>query len=300
MSFSADIRFFTEYLTLERNLSANTTSAYGCDLEDAANFLAAHGLTEFRQASYDILLDYLDDLRERGKESTTLARHLISLKMLFRFLASEGRAHADCAELIDSPKLWKVLPDFLSETEIDALLGVYSKNNGDPLELRNRTILELLYSSGLRVSEAANLPVNAVDFESELLRVTGKGSKTRIVPVGAPALRLVRRYLASARPVLQGDHAPSPKLFLSRNGRPLDRERIWQVVKQAALLAGIGKNIHPHTLRHSFASHLLSHGADLRVIQEMLGHADIATTEIYTHVDKSKLLGVHRKFHPRG
>ncbi|MCQ2352625.1 MAG: site-specific tyrosine recombinase XerD [Victivallaceae bacterium] len=300
MSFSADIRFFTEYLTLERNLSANTTSAYGCDLEDAANFLAAHGLTEFRQASYDILLDYLDDLRERGKESTTLARHLISLKMLFRFLASEGRAHADCAELIDSPKLWKILPDFLSETEIDALLGVYSKNNGDPLELRNRTILELLYSSGLRVSEAANLPVNAVDFESELLRVTGKGSKTRIVPVGAPALRLVRRYLASARPVLQGDHAPSPKLFLSRNGRPLDRERIWQVVKQAALLAGIGKNIHPHTLRHSFASHLLSHGADLRVIQEMLGHADIATTEIYTHVDKSKLLGVHRKFHPRG
>ncbi len=300
MSFASDIRFFTEYLTLERNLSVNTTSAYRCDLEDAAKFLSSRGFSEFSQATYDILLDYLDELRESGRESTTLARHLISLKMLFRFLASEGRLLSDCAELIDSPKLWKMLPDFLSETEVDALLNVYSKNNGDPLELRNRTILELLYSSGLRVSEAANLPINAIDFESELLRVTGKGSKTRIVPVGAPALRLVRRYLASARPVLQGDHAPSPKLFLSRNGRPLDRERIWQVVKQAAILAGIDTNIHPHTLRHSFASHLLSHGADLRVIQEMLGHSDIATTEIYTHVDKSKLLLVHRKFHPRG
>ncbi len=300
MSFAADIQFFVEYLTLERNLSANTTAAYRRDLADVAKFLAARGMTEFGQANYDTLLDYLDDLRERGAVSTTTARHLISLKMLFRFLASEGKITCDCAELVDSPKLWKMLPDFLSEEEVDRLLNAYSGRTGDPLELRNRAILELLYSSGLRVSEAANLPLNAIDFESELLRVTGKGTKTRIVPVGAPALRLLRRYIECARRDLQGDHAPSPKLFLSHNGKPLDRERIWQVVKQAAQISGIDKNIHPHTLRHSFASHLLSHGADLRVIQEMLGHADIATTEIYTHVDKSKLLAVHKMFHPRG
>ena len=299
MSFDADINFFVEHLTLERNLSANTTEAYRRDAEDAARFLEARKFSAWDEIDCGVLLDYMDDLRARGLSSTTAARRLISLKMLFRFLAAEGRIKSDCAELVDSPKLWKTLPDFLSESEVDRLLNAFSGRSDDPLEIRNRAIMELLYSSGLRVSEAANLPLNAIDFESELLRVTGKGNKTRIVPVGAPALRMLKRYLESARGMLQQDHAPSPKLFLSKNGRPLDRERIWQVVKLAALEAGIGKNIHPHTLRHSFASHLLSHGADLRVIQEMLGHADIATTEIYTHVDRKRLLMVHRQFHPR-
>ncbi|MCQ2379245.1 MAG: site-specific tyrosine recombinase XerD [Victivallaceae bacterium] len=300
MSFASDIGFFVEHLTLERNVSANTTAAYRRDVEDAADFFTARGLDSFGAVTYGTILDYLDDLRERSLENTTAARHLISLKMLFRFLAQEGKISGDCAALVDSPKLWRMLPDFLSEEEVDRLLDAFSARSGDPLEIRNRAILELLYSSGLRVSEAANLPLNAIDFESELLRVTGKGMKTRIVPAGEPALKLLRRYIDSARSDLQKDHPPCPKLFLSRNGRPLDRERIWQVVKLAAETAGIDKNIHPHTLRHSFASHLLSHGADLRVIQEMLGHANIATTEIYTHVDKSRLKLIHRKFHPRG
>ena len=159
--------------------------------------------------------------------------------------------------------------------------------------------MELLYSSGLRVSEIASLPLSAVDFDTEIVRVTGKGSKTRVVPVGKIALQLLRRYLESARPELAEKNPRAAELFLSRNGRRLDRERIWGIVKEAALLAGISKNVHPHTLRHSFASHLLENGADLRVIQEMLGHADISTTEIYTHIDKSRLAAIHRKFHPR-
>ncbi len=300
MDFATEIRYFTDFLTIERGLSVNTTAAYGRDVGDCAEFLGGRGKHSFAEADYDTLLDYLDDLRYRRLSSTTIARHLVSLKMLYRYLVEKKLAPQDCAELIDSPKLWRKLPEFLTEGEVDALLNAFSSRSGDPLELRNRTILELLYSSGLRVSEIAALPLNAIDFETSLLRVTGKGNKTRIVPVGAPALRLIRRYLDSARPDLLRDRPPCSTLLISHHGRPLERERIWQVVKLAAQLAGIDKNIHPHTLRHSFASHLLSHGADLRVIQEMLGHANIATTEIYTHVDKSKLLAVHKKFHPRG
>ena len=300
MTFDRDIRYFSEYLALERNLSRNTVAAYRMDISDAADFLRSRNLAGFAEADYETLLDYLDSLRERKLESTTVARHLVSLKMLYRYLASEKLIDADRAELIDSPKLWKSLPEFLSEDEVDRLLNAYSSRSDDPLIIRNRTILELLYSSGLRVSEAAALPLNAVDFEQELIRVTGKGNKTRIVPVGAPAMRLLRKYLDAARPELVGKKPPNSRIFLSNHGRPLDRERIWQVVKNAADIAGIDKNIHPHTLRHSFASHLLSHGADLRIIQEMLGHSNIATTEIYTHVDKNKLLSVHKKFHPRG
>lgn len=300
MTFDRDIRYFSEYLTLERNLSRNTVDSYCLDIKDAAAFLISRKLSGFAEATYDILLDYIDSLRERGLESATIARHLVSLKMLFRFLAAEKLINADCAELIDSPKLWKTLPDFLSEDEVDRLLNAYSPRSADPLEVRNRTILEVLYSSGLRVSEAADLPLDAVNFEQEIIRVTGKGNKTRIVPVGTPAMKMLKKYLDSVRPELLGDKALSNKIFLSNHGRPLDRERIWQVVKNAADIAGINKNIHPHTLRHSFASHLLSHGADLRIIQEMLGHSNIATTEIYTHVDKNKLLLIHKNFHPRG
>ncbi|MBO5762989.1 MAG: tyrosine-type recombinase/integrase, partial [Lentisphaeria bacterium] len=151
-----------------------------------------------------------------------------------------------------------------------------------------------------RVSEVASLPLDAVDYDTEMVRVVGKGSKTRLVPIGKPALRALRQYLAEIRPILAEKNPRATQIFLSNNGKRLDRERIWGIVKEAALLAGISKNVHPHTLRHSFASHLLAHGADLRVIQEMLGHSDIGTTEIYTHVDQDRLTAIHRKFHPRG
>ena len=200
---------------------------------------------------------------------------------------------------MDSPKLWKLLPDFLSPKEVDALLTVYPATGKDPLIFRNRTILEVLYACGLRVSEAAGLQVGNVRFDEEILLVKGKGSKERIVPVGKPAQKLLRRFLDELRPQLLKDERQTA-VFLSKNGKPLDREWIWNIVKEAAKLAGINKNIYPHTLRHSFASHLLENGADLRVIQEMLGHADISTTQIYTHVDQKRLIQVHKKFHPRG
>ena len=246
-----------------------------------------------------MLLDYLGECRENGMESTTIARRLIAFKLFFRFLYDEGLIPEDPSALMDSPKLWQVLPDYLSEAEVDAMLAVHSLRTDDPLELRNRAILEMFYASGLRVSEVVNLAVNAIDFDTEMLRITGKGAKTRFVPIGKPALQTLRRYLEQARPHLLEKSGSSPVCFLSRNGKKLNRERVWAVVRDTAIAAGITKSVHPHTLRHSFASHLLAHGADLRVIQEMLGHSSIATTEVYTHVDQDRLTELHRQFHPR-
>ena len=296
-----DIEEFGQFTVFERGLARNTRSAYETDLKSAAAYLAAaKNITSWQQADREMLLDYLDDLRDKSLASATIARHLIALKMLFRYLKNEGRISVDITEVMDSPRLWKILPDFLSEEEVLALLKAFKTKDDDPLEVRNRTILELLYSSGLRVSETAGLQLKSINFELEMLRITGKGNKTRLVPMGKPAMRQLKRYLEEARPQLTANDPANPAVFLSFRGKQLDRERIWQVVKLAAERAGIVKSIHPHTLRHSFASHLLANGADLRAIQEMLGHANIATTEIYTHIDRSKLISVHRKFHPRG
>ena len=301
MSLVNGIDLFVRYIVIERGLAKRTAEAYRSDLVLAAGSLAERGISDWGDVTRDDLLDYLEQRRLEGMRSTTVARNLIALKMLFRYLADEKLIRTDVTSVMDGPKLWRLLPDFLSEAEVDALLDAFpAAGDADALDVRNRTVLELLYSSGLRVSEAAGLTLNAIDFENELVRVRGKGNKERVVPVGAPALKLLRRYLAVARPELAAAVPRSPYVFLSNHGRQLDRERIWQVVKLAAERAGIRKNIHPHSLRHSFASHLLAHGADLRVIQEMLGHANIATTEIYTHVESDRLLAIHHKFHPRG
>ncbi len=294
-----NLQHFLQYLVSERGLARHSVEAYRADLEDFIDYLRTRGISSFTEVDRAMLVDYLGDCRDAGMETATVARRLVSIKLLFRFLTDEKLLERDESRVMDSPKLWRILPDFLSAEEVAALIGVFSDRSGDALELRNRAIMELLYSSGLRVSEIASLPLSAVDFDTEIVRVTGKGSKTRVVPVGKIALQLLRRYLESARPELAEKNPRAAELFLSRNGRRLDRERIWGIVKEAALLAGISKNVHPHTLRHSFASHLLENGADLRVIQEMLGHADISTTEIYTHIDKSRLAAIHRKFHPR-
>lgn len=294
-----NLKHFLQYLVSERGLARNSVDAYQSDLEDVIDYLQTRGVKSFSDVDRTMLVEYLGDCRDAGLETATVARRLVSIKLLFRFLADEKLLPRDESRVMDSPKLWRILPDFLSADEVTALIGVFSDRSGDALELRNRTIMELLYSSGLRVSEVAALPISAVDFDMEIVRVVGKGSKTRVVPVGKIALQLIRRYLQSARPELAEKNPRAAELFLSRNGRRLDRERIWGIVKDAALRAGISKNVHPHTLRHSFASHLLENGADLRVIQEMLGHSDISTTEIYTHVDKSRLVSIHRKFHPR-
>ena len=299
-AFEIGIQNFLADLVGVRGLARNTVESYRFDLINAAEFFLAVGRRNWAELTRDDLLDYLDALRADGMECTTITRHLVSLKMLFRFLTAEEIVPVDITLVMDSPRLWTVLPEFLTVSEVGKLLNAYSID-GDAYEVRNRTILEILYSSGLRASELVSLTLSSIDFDEEFLRVTGKGNKTRLVPIGKPALRMLQFYLDTARNQLLGEEGErSALIFLSRNGRKLDRERIWQLVKQAALRAGITRSIHPHTLRHSFASHLLANGADLRMIQDMLGHANIATTEVYTHVDTSRLASIHRKFHPRG
>lgn len=300
MEYRNDLDEFIEYILLERGLSENTGAAYRTDLEELAQYLTERRIPSWEHVTHDIFLDYLDELAVAGCQTTTLARKLVSTKVFFRYLADEGRLSRNITEVLDSPKLWNMLPDFLQEHEVDALLEAFPASVQEtPLDLRNRAILELLYASGLRVSELAKLPVSGIDFDTETVRVQGKGEKMRIVPVGKIALRILKRYLNEVRPLLLKN--PNTKtLFISNRGKVLNRERVWAIVKEAAMRAGITKNIFPHTLRHSFASHLLAHGADLRLIQEMLGHSDISTTAIYTHVDSQRFVSLHRQFHPRG
>ena len=293
------IEHFKGFLALEKGLTGNSVAAYSSDLHDFIAFLEEHGINSFQNATRDTILEYLGQCKEKGYESSSIARKLVSIKVFFRYLFQEKFIKSDITDVMDSPKLWRLLPDFLSLEEIEKMLNIYPLTGKDPLNFRNRTILELMYACGLRVSEVANLKIENILFEEALLRVTGKGNKERIVPIGTQALDLLSRYLNEIRPKLP--KAPNNSIvFLSYRGKPLNRERIWSIVKDAAAKAGISKNIYPHTLRHSFASHLLENGADLRIIQEMLGHADISTTQIYTHIDQKHILDIHKQFHPRG
>jgi integrase/recombinase XerD len=217
--------------------------------------------------------------------------------MLYRFLVSEGEVRRNPAEVLESPRLWQRVPEVLGVQQVEALLDAPSRDTA--LGLRDRAMLEMLYATGARASEVCGLDVGHVNFEYSFVRCYGKRRKERLVPVGKPALQALRDYLERGRPELQRD-PEQPALFLSRFGRRLGRGGLWARVKKHATAAGIGTDVHPHTLRHSFATHLLSHGADLRSVQVMLGHADISTTEIYTHVDRSRLKAAHRRYHPRG
>ena len=293
------IEHFKGFLALEKGLTRNSVAAYSSDLHDFIEFLQQQGMHSFQNVTRDAILEYLGLCKQKGYESSSIARKLVSIKVFFRYLFQEKFIKADITDVMDSPKLWRLLPDFLSITEIEKMLNVYPLTAKDPLNFRNRTILELMYACGLRVSEEANLKIENILFEEALLRVTGKGNKERIVPIGTQALDLLSRYLNEIRPKLP-KALNNSTVFLSYRGKALNRERIWAIVKDAASKAGISKNIYPHTLRHSFASHLLENGADLRIIQEMLGHADISTTQIYTHIDQKHILDIHKQFHPRG
>jgi integrase/recombinase XerD len=290
---------FLTYLSLERALSRNTVSAYRSDLESFIVWLENNQVSSFESIRRIYIHDYLSELKDSGLETTTLARRLVAIKMFFRFMFQEKIISRDITNVMDSPKLWKLLPDFLSSAEVEALINAFPRTGKNPLIFRNRTILEIMYACGLRVSETAALNLGSIKFDDETLRVKGKGNKERLVPIGKTALKVIDRYLTEIRPQLVKNPMEAT-LFLSRNGKKLNREWIWKIVKEAAEIAGINKNIHPHTLRHSFASHLLENGADLRVIQEMLGHADISTTQVYTHVNQKQLLDIHHRFHPRG
>ncbi len=288
---------FIAYGTLERGFAENTMRGYLHDLREFLAFVRPLGRAEPVAVTRDDILGFLEESRRRGLEPASLARRLVAVKIFFRFLMLTGAVKADVAEALEGPRLWKLLPEFLTPEEVGRLLKVHAES-AIPLERRDQCILEVLYASGLRVSEAASLRLASLNFEQGVLRVTGKGGRERMVPLGRPAQKALEGYLREVRPKLDRQGG-APQLFLSHRGRPLTRERIWRIVKDTALAAGITKEVYPHMLRHSFASHLLAGGADLRVIQELLGHSSISTTQIYTHVTAGRLGEVHRQFHPR-
>ena len=293
-----DVLQFITMTGIEQGLAKATQEAYRTDLRQLTESCRRMGRRDWDEVGRDDILDFLDDLKGEGLEGSSIARKLVAIKVFFRWMYGEKRLPRNITEVMDSPRLWRILPELLHEGEVRALLRVHARAK-DKLDRRNHVMLELMYASGLRVSELVGLRVDEVRFDLGILRVTGKGDKTRIVPFGAPARKVLRGYLSTVRPLLLRS-GPASQVFLSRNGKPLTRARVWVIVKAIAREAGIRKNIYPHMLRHSFASHLLANGADLRTIQEMLGHADIATTQIYTHVDRDRLAQVHKQFHPRG
>jgi len=287
---------FLDYITLERGLSDNTRQAYGADLRSFLDFLESRRVTSLNAATRQLILDHLMDLRDRGLSTNSISRRLVSIKVFFRYLQQEGLLSRNITDTMESPKLWKVLPGTLTYKEVERLLA--QPDAAKPLGLRNKAILETLYGTGLRISELAHLTLDDLHFDAGYLRCMGKGRKERVVPLGEPARQALESYLQGCRPALlkNGD---SRAVFLTNRTKPFSRKGLWKLIKQHARAAGIMKNVKPHTLRHSFASHLLANGAPLRVIQEMLGHADITTTQIYTHVDPSRLKSVHAQYHPR-
>ena len=287
---------FVAYLALERNLADASIRAYLADVTAFIHALEKSGVEQPGDIRRSDILDFLEASSEEGLETTTVARRLIAIKIFFRFLVHQRRIPADITDVMEGPRLSRILPGYLSVEEVEKLISACGRR--DVLEQRNRTIIELLYATGVRVSELAGLMLENIRFDRNILIVIGKGDKQRIVPFGRPARRSLVKYLEQVRPQLDKSGA-TPAVFLSVRGHALTRARIWGIVRETARRAGIQRAIYPHMLRHSFASHLLKGGADLRVIQEMLGHADIATTQLYTHVDQDHLNSVHRRFHPR-
>jgi len=286
---------FIDYLRSECHLAGNTVEAYGRDMRRFFEWLGNRRIQELRVSD---LAGYPASLAEQSLAPKTVTRHVASLKVFFRFMQLEGALTDNQAELLGTQKLWQRVPEVLSEKQIDALLTAPRKTDG--WWLRDRAILELLYATGARVSELTTLKLRDVHRKDRYVVCHGKGDKQRIVPLGDQAIAAIGRYLEEERPRLAARREDASEwLILSSRGDFLRRERIWELIKKYAARAGISSDISPHSLRHSFATHLLAGGADLRQVQELLGHASIATTQIYTHVDHSRLKSVHQAFHPR-
>ncbi len=287
---------YLAYLAVERGLAENSLAAYGRDLRRTTGYLKQAGASSFSEVNRALVARLLFWLREEGLAPRTVARHIASLRGLFRYLLVQGHVKEDPTAHLETPSPWGRLPGVLSQDEVERLLA--APLTSDHLGIRDKAMLELLYAAGLRVSELVTLRLSDVDLEVGYVRCRGKGSKERVVPLGAEAQTWARRYLASARSLLARGHSSSA-LFLNRFGRPLTRQGFWKLLRAYASAAGIGRRVTPHTLRHSFATHLLERGADLRAVQMMLGHADISTTQIYTHVSRAHLKAVYNRYHPR-
>ena len=287
---------FLDYLNVEKGLSSNTREAYGRDLGKFIEFLRRQKVKDVDNVTRKHITGYLLAEKERGLNPNSLSRGLVSIKMFFRFLVMNNYLDEDITSVLDSPRLWKILPEVLSVKEVEMLLE--QPDTSTKFGLRDKALLELMYATGLRVSEVAKLNVNNINMDVGFLKVIGKGSKERIVPIGRISIKALQLYLKKVRSQFMKDLLTS-NLFLTQQGKPFTRQGIWKFIKQYAKGAGIEKNITPHTLRHSFATHLMANGADLRIVQELLGHADVTTTQTYTQVDKSRLKAIHKKFHPR-
>jgi integrase/recombinase XerD len=293
---SDSIDRFLDAIWLERGLSTATLSAYRSDLEGLSAWLKARG-RRLDRASAEDLHGYLAARFEAGIRPRSAARLVSTLRRFYRHLIEAGLATTDPSSRIAAPRLGRPLPKSLSETEVEELIGVPDTNTA--MGLRDRAMLEVLYASGLRVSELVGLPMNRVNLRQGVIRVTGKGSKERLVPLGEEAIGWLEAYLKSGRPEIL-DGRPSEALFVTVRGGPMTRQAFWCLIKRYARKAGIRKRLSPHTLRHAFATHLLDHGADLRALQMMLGHSDLSTTQIYTHVARERLKDLHARHHPRG
>ena len=289
------IHEFINYLSVERGLATNTLESYGRDLRQYSQYLGEDQV-DLDAVSRSTIINYLVFLQKQGKATATIARRLAALKAFYQFLVREKRIKTDPTANLESPKLEKRLPRVLTVSEVERLLA--QPDPSQPAGLRDRGMLELLYATGIRVSELVSLNVEDVNLETGYIRCTGKGSKERIVPLGSLAIKWVQEYLQHGRPKLVKDREEKA-LFVNHHGNRLTRQGFWKIVKKYAEDARIDKEITPHTLRHSFATHLLENGADLRSVQEMLGHADISTTQIYTHVTKDRLKEVYARTHPR-
>lgn len=292
----AQINAFLDQLVMERGLSVNTRAAYGRDIKHFTAFLEKKGIDSLDAVSRTDIVDFMSDELSRGFNDTTLARRFISVKVFFTWLFDEGQLAENPVSSLQRPRTWQRLPEALTEAQTRRL--VEAADGSTAHELRDRAILELLYACGLRASELIRLTLDDVRLEESFLRCTGKGNKQRVVPIGSSALDSLRTYLSYARPSLAGEDGDT-SFFLTQRGTGMCREQLWRIVKRYADKSGLSGEVHPHTLRHCFATHLLSHGANVRAIQEMLGHADISTTQLYTHVDRDRLVETFRKFHPR-
>jgi integrase/recombinase XerD len=291
------IEAFIRFLAVERGLSENYQLSTQRSLGEFVQWCAARKkITQTRNVTLPVLSEYLADRKRAGLSASSIKLIVVALKIFFRFLAAKGLVERDPAEALALPRIERYLPETLNELQVEQLLEKVDTNA--PHGLRDRAMIELLYASGLRISELTNARLENFNFDERIVRVTGKGNKTRLVPVGRKACEALAAYLSTERPTLVKRRTGS-EIFLSERGTKLTTARIWQIVKKHAQRAGLEKNVYPHLLRHTFATHLLGNGADLRIIQEMLGHADISTTQVYTHVDQQRLKAVHRQFHPR-
>jgi len=296
MRIDESIDAFLSWTQIEKGLSENTTAAYGRDLASFAAFALSQKVEEIEEVSAPHIYQHLMKLSKKGLSTRSQARHLVSIKQLFKFLTKERVLKENPAVDVETPKLSKTLPHFLDVDEVEALLG--APDLLTPRGRRDRAMLELLYATGLRVTELVTLMAENLDPERGFVLVKGKGNKERVVPVGEVALRYVSEYMTNARPTFLRNRA-NDSLFLRRGGKPMTRQGFWKNLKAYGALAGIRKDISPHKLRHSFATHLVERGADLRAVQAMLGHADLSTTEIYTHVNRERLKKIYGEHHPR-